>query len=80
MAKCELTRCLVEKVGQHQRLCNCVNCQIFKGYPGVGGTDGKGGCDFFSDRAQPLPMLWLNLTSPDDLLKKLDSVKDCVIV
>ena len=41
MAIFELARCLVEKVGQRQRLCNCVNSQIFEGYPGVGGTDGK---------------------------------------
>ena len=42
----------MEKVGQPQRLCNCVNSQIFEGYPGVGGTDRKGVVNFF-DRAQP---------------------------
>ena len=41
MAKFELARCLVEKVEQGQRLYNCVNNQIFEGYPGVGGTNGK---------------------------------------
>ena len=29
----------MEKVGQGERLYNCVNIHIFKGYPGVGGTD-----------------------------------------
>ena len=37
----------MEKVGQRQRLCNCVNSQIFEGYPGVGGTDEKGVANFF---------------------------------
>ena len=115
--KFELARWLVEKVGQRQRLCNCVNIQIFEGYPEVGGTDRKGVVNFF-DRAQPYLccgqiwtrqmscgkswrggrdewrrasefffvdlnltyMLWLNLNSPGDLWKKLDSVKDCIIV
>ena len=36
----ELARCLVEKVGQGERLCHCVNSQIFKGYPGAGGKNG----------------------------------------
>ena len=31
----------MQKVGQRQRLCICANSQIFEGYPGVGGTDGK---------------------------------------
>ena len=33
VTKFELARCLVEKVEQGQRLCNCVNSQIFEGYP-----------------------------------------------
>ena len=37
----------MEKVGQRQRLCNCVKSQIFEGYPGVRGTDGKGVVIFF---------------------------------
>ena len=47
VAKFELARCLVEKVGQRQRLCNCVNSQIFEGYPRVGETDGKWVVNFF---------------------------------
>ena len=31
----------MEKVGQGQRLCNCVNSQILEGYPGAGGMDEK---------------------------------------
>ena len=46
VAKFELARCLVEKVEQGQRLYNCVNGQIFEGYPGVGETDGKGVVNF----------------------------------
>ena len=42
MAKFELAKCLVEKVGQGQRLCNCVNAKILDGYPWAGGMDGKG--------------------------------------
>ena len=52
MAKFELARLLVEKFGQGQRLCNCVSSQIFEGYPGVGGTNGRGVGNFF-DRSQP---------------------------
>ena len=37
----------MEKVGQRQRLCNCVNSKIFKSYPGVGETDVKGVVNFF---------------------------------
>ena len=47
VAKFKLATCVVEKVGQGQRLCNCVNIQIFEGYPGAGGTDGKGVVTFF---------------------------------
>ena len=47
VAKFELTRWLVEKVGERQILCNCVNGQIFEGYPGVGGTDEKWVVNFF---------------------------------
>ena len=36
----------MEKVGQRQRLCNCVNSKIFDSYPGVRGTDGKGVVNF----------------------------------
>ena len=43
----------MEKVGQPQRLCNCVNSQIFEGYPGVGGTDRKGVVNFFSIELNP---------------------------
>ena len=42
IAKFEPAMCLVEKVGQGQRLCNCVNTKILEGYPRAGGTDGKG--------------------------------------
>ena len=42
VAKFELAKCLVEKVGQGQKLCNCVNSQILEDYPRAGGTDGKG--------------------------------------
>ena len=42
VAKFELAKCLVEKVGQGQRLCNCVNCLIFGRLPTGRGTDGKG--------------------------------------
>ena len=79
VAKFELARFLVEKVEQGQRLCNCVNSQIFEGYPGVGGTDEKGVVNFFY-RAQPFLCMWPNLNSPDVLWKKLNRVKDCVIV
>ena len=41
VAKFELARCLVEIVRQGERLCHCVNSQIFKGYPGVGGRNGE---------------------------------------
>ena len=41
MAEFELARCLVEIVRQGDRLCHCVNSQIFKGYPGVGGRNGE---------------------------------------
>ena len=41
VAKFELARCLVKKVGQGQRLWNCVERQIFEGYPGVGRTNGE---------------------------------------
>ena len=47
VVKFELTRCLVEKVEQGQRLCNCVNGQIFECYLGVGETDGKWVVNFF---------------------------------
>ena len=47
MTKFELARRHVEKVEQGQRLCNCVNSQIFEGYPGVGGTDEKWVVNFF---------------------------------
>ena len=33
VTKFELSRCLVEKVEQGQRLCNCVNSQICLGLP-----------------------------------------------
>ena len=36
-----------KKVEQGQRLCNCVNSQIFEGYPGVGGTNEKWVVNFF---------------------------------
>ena len=52
-AKFDLARWLVEKVGQHQRLCDCVNSQIFEGYPGVGGTDGEVVVDFFFIELNP---------------------------
>ena len=41
VATFELARCLVEKVRHGQRLWNCVERQIFEGYPGVGGTNGE---------------------------------------
>ena len=47
VTKFELARRHVEKVEQGQRLCNCVNSQIFEGYPGVGGTDEKWVVNFF---------------------------------
>ena len=39
MVNFELARCFVEKVGQCQRLCNCVNSQILRAThrPGEGG-------------------------------------------
>ena len=41
-AKFELARCLVKKVGQGQRLCNCVNSQTLEGYPQArGGWRGR---------------------------------------
>ena len=46
MAKFELAICLVEKVEQGQKLCNCVNSQIFEGYPQAGGVE-KGGLSIF---------------------------------
>ena len=48
MAKFDLVRCLVEKVGQGERLCNFVSSQIFKGYPGVGGRNGEKDENLFS--------------------------------
>ena len=48
VAKFENARCLVEKVGHGQRLWNCVNGQIFEGYPGAGGTNGEGVENIFS--------------------------------
>ena len=69
----------MEKVGQLQRLCNCVYGQIFEGYPGVGGTNGKKVVNFFL-YSSTLPMLWPNLNSPYVLWKKLNRVKDCVTV
>ena len=41
VAKFELARCLVKKVGQGQRLWYWVECQIFEGYPGVRRTNGE---------------------------------------
>ena len=35
--KFELAKCLMKKVGQSQRLCNCVNSQIFRATHGQGG-------------------------------------------
>ena len=40
VAEFKLVMCLVEKVGQGRRLCNCVNIQLFVGYPGA--EEGKG--------------------------------------
>ena len=44
VAKFELAKCAVEKVGQGQRLCNFVNIQILEGYPQAAarGKDGEG--------------------------------------
>ena len=53
MAKFELAIYLVKKVEQGQRWCNCVNSQIFEGYPGVGGTDGK---EVVDSEKSPLPL------------------------
>ena len=47
LAKFELARCLVEKVEQGQRLCNCVNSQIFEGYPQARGGWRRGFVKFF---------------------------------
>ena len=57
-----------------------MNNQIFEGYPGVGGTNGKGVENIFPIDLNPYLCCGLNLNSPGDLWKKLDSVKDCVIV
>ena len=40
MAKFKLAKFVVEKVGQGQRLCNCVNIQICRATQGQG-MDGK---------------------------------------
>ena len=46
MAKFELVKCLVLKVGQNKRMCNCVYSQILEGYPRTGGGGGWGeGCE-----------------------------------
>ena len=42
MAKFELAICLVEKVEHGQKLCNCVNSQIFEGYTHRRGKGGEG--------------------------------------
>ena len=47
VTKFELARCLVEKVEQGQRLCNCVNSQIFEGYPQARGGWRRGFVKFF---------------------------------
>ena len=63
-------------VGQRQRLCNCVNSQIFEGYPGVGETGGKWVVNF---RLELKPdKVVAKFESPDVLWKKLNRVKDCV--
>ena len=52
VAKFELARCFVEKVGQRQRLCNCVNSQILRATHRQ--REGGGGrfVNFF-DRSKP---------------------------
>ena len=47
VTKFELARCHVEKVEQGQRLCNCVNSQIFEGYPQARGGWRRGFVKFF---------------------------------
>ena len=47
VTKFELARCHVEKVEQGQRLCNCVNSQIFEGYPQARGGWRRGVCQIF---------------------------------
>ena len=47
VAKFELARFFVEKVGQRQRLCNCVNSQIFEGYPQARERWRREVCQFF---------------------------------
>jgi len=48
VAKFELAICSVEKVEQGQRLCNCVNNQIFEGYPqAMGSRVEEGGLSIF---------------------------------
>ena len=42
VAKFERAKCFVEKVGQGQRLCYCVNSQLLKGYPRAGGWMERG--------------------------------------
>ena len=63
--KYELARCLVEKVEQGQRLCNCVNSQ-FLGLPRGGRDKWEGGWEYIFVDLNPIPMLWawLNLNSP----------------
>ena len=47
VAKFELARYLVEKIGQAQRLCNCVNSQILEGYQCRDRRDGlEESCEF----------------------------------
>ena len=48
VAKFELARCFVEKVGQSQRLCNCVNNQFFRAAQGWEGRMGRGFVNIFS--------------------------------
>ena len=54
MAKFELARCLVEKVEQGQRLCNCVNNQISEGYPQARGGWRREVCQFFLIDLNPI--------------------------
>ena len=52
VAEFELAKCCVEKVGQGQRLCNCVNMNFWRATHRQG-EDGEGGLPNFFDKSQP---------------------------
>ena len=56
MAKFELAKCVVEKVGQGQKLCNCVNSHILEGYPQARG-DREGDFSIFLIYLNPIYVL-----------------------